>query len=61
MGITADPRAQGVIAILALAINVVVMAFIIQRSIKMGRNPYSNCVWEGTKDFEEAMARADVA
>ena len=59
MGITADPRAQGVIAILALAINVVVMAFIIQRSIKMGRNPYSNCVWEGTKDFEEAMARAE--
>ncbi|MBO5994451.1 MAG: hypothetical protein J6Q41_02930 [Firmicutes bacterium] len=60
MGITADPRAQGVIAILALAINVVVMAFIIQRSLKMHRNPYSNCVWEGTKDFEEAMARAIV-
>jgi hypothetical protein len=61
MGITADPRAQGVIAILALAINVVVMAFIIQRSIKMGRNPYSNCVWEGTKDFEEAMERAELS
>ena len=61
MGITADPRAQGVIAIAALVINVVVMAFIIQRSIKMGRNPYSNCVWEGTKDFEEAMARTEAA
>ncbi|MBQ4467687.1 MAG: hypothetical protein II918_05660 [Firmicutes bacterium] len=60
MGITADPRAQGVLAVAALAINVVVMAFIIQRSIKMGKNPYSNCVWEGTKDFEEAMARAIV-
>ena len=60
MGITADPRAQGVLAIAALAINVVVMAFIIQRSIKMHKNPYSNCVWEGTKDFEEAMARAIV-
>ena len=60
MGITADPRAQGVLAIAALAINVVVMAFIIQRSLKMHRNPYSNCVWEGTKDFEEAMARAIV-
>ena len=59
MGITADPRMQGVIAIAALVINVVVMAFIIQRSIKMGKNPYSNCVWEGTKDFEEAMARAE--
>ena len=61
MGITADPRAQGVIAIAALAINVVVMAFIIQRSVKMGKNPYSNCVWEGTKDFEEAMARTEAA
>ncbi len=61
MGITADPRAQGVIAIAALVINVVVMAFIIQRSIKMGKNPYSNCVWEGTKDFEEAMARTEAA
>ena len=61
MGITADPRAQGVIALAALAINVVVMAFIIQRSIKMGKNPYSNCVWEGTKDFEEAMARTEAA
>ena len=60
MGITADPRAQGVLAIAALAINVVVMAFIIQRSLKMHKNPYSNCVWEGTKDFEEAMARAIV-
>ena len=61
MGITADPRAQGVLAIAALTINVVVMAFIIQRSIKMGKNPYSNCVWEGTRDFEEAMDRAEAA
>ena len=61
MGITADPRAQGVLAIAALTINVVVMAFIIQRSIKMGKNPYSNCVWEGTRDFEEAMERAEAA
>ena len=61
MGITADPRAQGVLAVAALTINVVVMAFIIQRSIKMGKNPYSNCVWEGTRDFEEAMERAEAA
>jgi hypothetical protein len=27
----------------------------------MGKNPYSNCVWEGTKDFEEAMARTEAA
>ena len=60
MGIVADPRAQGVVAVAAIAINVVVMAFIIQRSIRMGKNPYSNDVWAGTKDYEEAMARARV-
>ena len=58
MGIVADPRAQGVVAVAAIVINVVVMAFIIQRSIRMGKNPYSNDVWAGTKDYEEAMARA---
>ncbi|MBO4446413.1 MAG: hypothetical protein J5782_05645 [Clostridia bacterium] len=61
MGITADPRAQGVVAVCAIAINVVCMAVIIKRSIAMGKNPYSNNVFEGTKDFEEAMARAEVA
>ena len=59
MGITADPRAQGVIAVLAIAANVICMAVIIKRSIAMGKNPYSNDVWAGTKDYEEAMARAE--
>jgi hypothetical protein len=59
MGITADPRAQGVVALLAIAANVVCIAVIIKRSIEMGKNPYSNEVFAGTKDFEEAMARAE--
>ncbi|MCR4998656.1 MAG: DUF5692 family protein, partial [Lachnospiraceae bacterium] len=59
MGITADPTAQGVVAVLALAINVVCIMVIIKRSIAAGRNPYSNNVFEGTRDFEEAMARAE--
>jgi hypothetical protein len=57
MGIVADPRMQGFVAVLAIAINVVVIAAIIKRSIKNGQNPYSNEVWVGTKDYEEAMAR----
>ncbi|MCR4746931.1 MAG: DUF5692 family protein [Clostridiales bacterium] len=61
MGITADPRMQGFVAIMAIAINVVCMTVIITRSLKAGKNPYSNNVFEGTKDFEEAMARAEVA
>jgi len=59
MGITADPKAQGVVAIAALAVNVICITVIITRSIKMGKNPYSNNVFEGTKDFDEAMARAE--
>ena len=60
MGITADPRAQGVVAVLAIAINVVCMAVIIKKSIAMGKNPYSNEVFKGTRDFEEAMARTEI-
>ena len=60
MGITADPRAQGVVAILAIVANVICIAVIIKRSIAMGKNPYSNEVFVGTKDYEEAMARASV-
>ena len=59
MGITADPRAQGVVAMLAIAANVICIAVIIKRSAAMKKNPYSNEVFAGTKDYEEAMARAE--
>ena len=59
LGITANPTAQGVVAFLSIAANVVCIAVIIKRSILMGKNPYSNNVWEGTRDFEEAMQRAE--
>jgi hypothetical protein len=57
--ITANPKAQGVVALVALAANVICITVIITRSIKAGKNAYSNNVFEGTKDFEEAMARAE--
>lgn len=53
----ADPSAMGVIAIIGLAVNVVVMGLIIKRSVKLKKNPYTNEIWKGTKDFEEALAR----
>ncbi len=59
-GITAEPTMQGLIAFAAIAANVVCIAVIIKRSILMGKNPYSNDVWVGTKDYEEAMARAEI-
>lgn len=54
----ADPTMMGVIAILSLAINVVVFAIIWKRATSMGINPYTHEVFVGTKDYEEAMARA---
>lgn len=58
-GIRANPVPQGVVSILALAINVVVLTMIIKRSVQAKKNPYTNEIWTGTKDFEEAMARAE--
>ena len=60
MGITADPRMQGVVAILAIAVNVVCMAEIIRRSVKLGKNPYSNEVFADTKDFKAALERCEM-
>lgn len=57
LGITADPRAQGIIAILAIAANALCIAVIIKRAKKLHVNPYTKEVWVGTKDYEEAMAR----
>ncbi len=56
-GITADPTAQDVIAIAALAANVICLAVIIKRSLEQKKNPYKNEIFAGTRDFEQAMAR----
>ena len=60
MGITANPTAQGVVSLLALVANVICIMAIIKRSKKLGINPYKQDVWVGTKDYEEAMERAEV-
>lgn len=52
--------AMGTVSVLALIANVVCLAVIIKRSLKMGINPYKQDVWVGTKDYEEALERADV-
>ncbi len=58
MGITADPSMQSLVAMLALFINILCISVIIKRSIDNKQNPYSNEVFVGTKDYEEALARA---
>ena len=57
MGITADARMQGFVSVMAIAINVLCLSVIIKRAIAIGKNPYSNEVFKGTRDYEEAMAR----
>ena len=53
------PTAQGVISVISLVVNVFVLATIIKRSKEQKKNPYTNEIFTGTKDFEEAMARAE--
>ena len=55
----ADPKAQGVIAILALAVNVVALTIIIRRAILQKKNPYTHEIFTDQKDFQEAMLRRE--
>ena len=58
-GITANPTAQGVIAMLAIIANVVCISVIIKRSIEQKKCPYTKEIWVGTRDYEQAMSRAE--
>ena len=54
----ADPTARGLVAIVALVVNVVILAVIIKRAKAQKKNPYKQEVFTDQKDFQEAMARA---
>lgn len=56
---TANPIMQGVVAILALAANVICLAFIIKRSLEQKKNPYKNEIFADQEDFKLAMSRAE--
>ena len=56
---TADPTMQGVVALLALAANVICLAFIIKRSLEQKKNPYKNEIFTDQEDFKLAMNRAE--
>ena len=49
-GITANPTAQGVVAMLAIIANVVCISVIIKRSIEQKKCPYTKEIWVGTRD-----------
>ena len=58
-GITANPTAQGVVAMLAIIAKVVCISVIIKRSIEQKKCPYTKEIWVGTRDYEQAMSRAE--
>lgn len=50
---------QGVFALLSIVANVICISVIIKRSIEAKKNPYTNDIFVGTRDYEEAMNRAE--
>lgn len=55
----ADPRAQGVISVISLAVNALALALVIRRAIQQKKNPYKNEIFTDTRDFRLAMERAE--
>ena len=54
----ANPTAQGVVAIVALVVNVVILSSIIKRAKAQKKNPYKQEIFTDQRDFREAMERA---
>ncbi len=54
-----DPAVNLVVSVVALVANVAALGYIIYRAKKLGVNPYRHEVFRGTRDFEQAMARAE--
>ena len=54
----ANPTAQGVVAIAAIAVNILVITSIIKRSKEQKKNPYTNDIFSDTRDYKLALERA---
>ena len=54
----AHPTAQGVVAIAAIAVNVLVIVGIFKRAKEQKKNPYTNEIFTDTRDYKLAMERA---
>lgn len=50
-----------VVSVLAFAINLALISVIVVRSQFLKRNPYTNDIFVGTKDYEKALARSVAA
>ena len=54
-----NPVPQGVLSIVSLAVNALVLALVIKRSVERKKNPYKQEIFTDTQDFQLAMARAE--
>lgn len=53
-----NPSINLVVSLIALTVNVAAFAYIMYRAKKLDVNPYKHEVFKGTRDFDQAMARA---
>lgn len=53
-----NPDINFVVASIALLANIAGLAYVIYRSKKLDKNPYTNEIFVGTKDYNKAMERA---
>ncbi len=53
-----NPSINLVVSLIALTVNVAAFAYIMYRAKKLGVNPYKHEVFKGTRDFDQAVARA---
>ncbi|WP_080797563.1 DUF5692 family protein [Arabiibacter massiliensis] len=56
-----NPDVNLVVSVIALLANVAAFAYIMYRAKKLGKNPYMNEVFVGTRDYDQAMARREDA
>lgn len=54
-----NPSVNLAVSAVALAANIAALAYIVYRAKKLGVNPYKHEVFRGTRDFEQAIARAE--
>ena len=54
-----EPHMQGLISVISIMVNVVAFAFILKRAKEQHRNPWKYEVFEDTKDYQEALSRAE--
>lgn len=53
-----NPSINLVVSLIALTVNVAAFGYIMYRAKKLGVNPFKHEVFKGTRDFDQAMARA---